>query len=111
VEILEQKHGAVRVLKPVGPLCGQDAERFKNRADEIVAESMGRLVVDGSAMPYADSRGLELLLDLSDGLAERGQALKLCALQETVREALELTDLASVFEHFEDVNSAVRSFL
>ena len=30
---------------------------------------------------------------------------------EGVREVLELTDLASMFEHFDDVNSGVRSFL
>ena len=37
---------------------------------------------------------------MSDGVVE-----------DTVREVLELTDLASHFEHFHDANTAVRSFL
>ena len=40
-----------------------------------------------------------------------GRALKLCAVNKTIRQVLELTALVSQFEHFEDVNSAVRSFL
>jgi len=31
--------------------------------------------------------------------------------RETVREILDLTELSPLFEHFEDVNTAVRSFL
>ena len=33
------------------------------------------------------------------------------AANKTVREVLELTELAALFEHFEDVGSAARSFL
>jgi anti-anti-sigma regulatory factor len=40
-----------------------------------------------------------------------GRALKLCAVNKTVRQVLELTELVSHFDHFDDVNSAVRSFL
>ncbi len=48
---------------------------------------------------------------MADDLAQGGQALKLCGANEVFREVLELTELTSVFEHFVDVNSAVRSFL
>ena len=44
-------------------------------------------------------------------MGRSGQALRLCAPNKTVREVLELTDLASLFDHFEDTNTAVRSFL
>jgi hypothetical protein len=41
----------------------------------------------------------------------RGLALRLCGAGETLREVLELTDLAGMFEHYADVNTGVRSFL
>ena len=44
-------------------------------------------------------------------LIRGGRVLKLCAANETVKEAIELTGLAESFEHYDDVNSAVRSFL
>lgn len=111
MEIIEQTKGAVKVLRPRGPLCSVDADQFKHQAAEIAAGSLGRMVIDGSAIPYVDSRGLEVLVELSEELGQSGMALKLCEVNETVREVLELTDLASLFEHYEDVNAAVRSFL
>lgn len=111
MEIIEQTSGAVKVLKPRGPLAQGDAEQFKQRVQGAIRSAMGRVVVDASAIPYADSRGLEVLAELTEELGQGGGALKLCGTTETVREALELTELSGLMEHFEDVTTAVRSFL
>lgn len=111
MEIREQQHGAVKAIAPQGPLCQADASEFQKFASGVIASTMGRCVVDLSATPYLDSQGLESLLSLSETLSDSGQFLKLCGVCETVREILDLTDIASSVEQFEDVNSAVRSFL
>jgi anti-sigma B factor antagonist len=111
VEILEQPQGAVIVLKPQGPLVQADAEQFRTRMFEQIRRSLGRVLIDASAIPFMDSAGLEALADVSEEMSRGGQALKLCGANDTVREVLELTDLASQFEHFEDILSGVRSFL
>lgn len=111
MEFLEQTKGAVRVLKPRGPLVATDAEQFKKRATEAASACLGRLVVDASAIAYVDSRGLEVIADLSEELTQSGLSLKLCGTNETVREVLDLTELSNAVEHYADVNSAVRSFL
>jgi anti-anti-sigma factor len=109
--LAEQKHGAVTVLKPDGPLLGPDAEAFRSRLLEVLAGSLGRCVVDASAIPFVDSQGLEALADASDEMARSGHSLKLCGVTETVRQVFELTQLTPRFEYFEDVHAAVRSFL
>jgi len=111
VEFQEHRHGAVTVLKPVGPLVQADAEQFRGSMGDMVGRSMGRLVVDASQVPYLDSQGLEALLAASELLEAGGRALRLCAVTDTVREVLDLTGLADRFEIFEDANQAVRSFL
>ena len=111
MQIQEQKKGAVTVLRPVGPLTQDDAEQFKTRLMAVRDQSMGRFVVDAGAVPYVDSRGLEVLVEANDEVTRAGQSLKLCAINETLREVLDLTELSSLFEHYEDANSAVRSFL
>ncbi len=111
MELQESKYGAVTVLKPAGPLVGEDSEQFKLKLIELLASSMGRCVVDASDMPYVDSQGLEALVDANDEVASTGHSLKLCGLSDTVRQVLDLTELSSHFEHFADVNTAVRSFL
>lgn len=111
MEITEQSKGAVRVFKPRGPLCQADADLLKRTVSEASGASMGRVVIDASAIPYVDSRGLEVLVELSEDMGESGQTLKVCGANETLREVFDLTDIAGLFEHYEDVNSAVRSFL
>ena len=111
MEILEQRQGAVTVLKPMGPLCQEDVEQFKKRLNDVLRRSLGRFVVDASAIPYVDSTGLEALVDVTENLSQSGQSLKLCAANDTLREVFDLTNLSALFERFEDVNSAVRSFL
>jgi anti-sigma B factor antagonist len=111
MDIEEQRQGAVTVLRPLGPLAVDDATRFKRRAEDALNKSLGRFVIDTSSIPYVDSEGLEALVDLSELLSQSGHALKLCGTNETLREVFDLADVSSLFEHYEDVNTAVRSFL
>jgi anti-anti-sigma factor len=111
MDIHEQAQGAVTVLKPSGPLTDADAEQFKTRAIDLVTRNLGRVVIDASAMPFVDSRGIEALADITDQLSQSGRALKLCGANLTIRQVLELTGWSDAFEYFDDVTSGVRSFL
>jgi anti-anti-sigma factor len=62
-------------------------------------------------VPYVDSVGLESLVGATEELSASGRSLRLCGAGETLREVLELTGLSGRFEYYEDVNTAVRSFL
>lgn len=107
----EQRYGGVTVLRPEGPLKGEDAEQFRTRITDLLASGLGRCVLDASAIQFVDSKGLETLVDANEAMAQTGQMLKLCGVNETIRQVLEMTELSSHFEHFADVNAAVRSFL
>ncbi len=111
MEIQEINQGAVTVLKVSGPLNGEAGADFKLRAMEAARRCLGRVVVDAAGVPFADSQGIECLVDVTEALAEGGRSLKLCGAAATVREVLELTGWAEAFEFFDDVNSGVRSFL
>ena len=111
MKIHEQLQGAVIVLKPEGALVEGDAAVVKQRLLATLNATLGRFVVDMSAIPYVDSKGLEVLAEVTEEMGRSGQALRMCGANKTVREVLELTDLASLFEHFQDANTAVRSFL
>lgn len=111
MKIEEKSHGAVTVVKPMGPITQEGSGVLLAHLLDARTRSLGRLVIDTSAVTYVDSSGLEVLLEVSEELGRSGQALKLCGLQDMVREVLELTDLASSFDHFDDVTTAARSFL
>ena|SRR5687767_6180139 len=111
MEIHEQTQGAVTVIRPTGPLTQGDAEQFRANVLEVAARSAGRFVVDVSGIAFIDSNGVEALVDLTEKLGESGQALKLCAANDTLREVLELTGWSDAFDFFDDLNKGVRSFL
>ena len=111
MEIQEQRQGAVTILKPMGALIEPEARLFKEQALETLSKSLGRVLVDSSAIPFVDSTGIEALVDLTEQLAQSGRALKLCAANETLKKVLDLTGWSHAFEYFDDVNAGVRSFL
>ena len=111
MNIEEQRQGAVMILKPKGPLVADDADQFKNQLSEAFNNSLGRCLVDAAEIPFVDSRGLEVLVESAGDLSQSGRTLKLCGVGETVREVLDLTGLAPLFEFYEDVNAGSRSFL
>ncbi len=106
-----QQHGAVKVLRPDGPVCGEDADLLASSLAEHVRTSRGRVVLDAEEIAFADSVGLEVLSDTALSLRETGQALKIAGANVTLRTVFELTELDHLFEYFEDVTSAARSFL
>ncbi len=111
MRIDEHKHGAVTVMRAHGPVAGEDAQDFSLRIQRAARETLGRLVIDASAIPFIDSAAIEAMLDASDILGDMGSTLKICAANETLREVLVLTGVASSIEQFETVSDAVRSFL
>jgi len=111
MKVKEEQHGAVWVVRPEGPIAGEDVDSFRQRLLDRMAGSLGRCIIDASEVPFVDSKGLESLVEANDEVNANGQVLKLCGVTETVRRVLDLTKLASRFEYFADVNTAVRSYL
>ena len=111
MDIKQEQHGAVMVLTPQGPLVQADASAFATACRRAATANLGRVVIDLGATPYADSAGLESILDLSDELANTGRVLKVCAPNQTLREVFDLTGVSESIDQFEDASSAVRSFL
>jgi anti-sigma B factor antagonist len=109
--IAELRQGAVTVLRPSGPLIQQDAAALREQLLRASSANLGRVVLDMSEIPFVDSAGLEAMLDVTEEMSQSGQTLRLCGANKNVREVMTLTDIAPLFDHFEDVTTAVRSFL
>ena len=103
--------GAVTVLAPAGALAGDAAGAFARTLSEQADRSLGRLVVDLSAVPTLDSLALETLVDAAHRLEDGGVALRLCGLSGTLNTVLEITGHADAFELFPGPEEAARSFL
>jgi anti-sigma B factor antagonist len=106
------RHGAVSVVRPDGPVITEDdATLFRTETFNVLGSTLGRFVVDATEMTFVDSNGLEALVDITNEVAAGGSQLKMCGVSETLREILMLTGISKKFQQYEDVQSAVRSFL
>jgi anti-anti-sigma factor len=65
--------------------------------------------VDLARVALLDSRALEVLVEATEKLIRGGEALILVSANDVVREVLELTDVASLFEQYDDLDAAIGS--
>jgi len=111
MKVERQQVGTVEILSPQGVLADDDGEKFCEQLHERLAGANPRVAVSLQAVPYMDSAALSGLVAAAHEMTERGQRLKLVAVNPTCREILELTGLAPRFQYFEDPQDAVKSFL
>lgn len=112
MHIETNRHGAVTVVRPDGPVINEeDAAILRSESFTVLGNTLGRFVLDASEMTFVDSFGLEALVDITTEVGAGGQSLKLCGISDTLREILSITGLTTRFQQFEDVQTAVRSFL
>ena len=111
MRIETNRHGAVTVIHPDGPVITEDdATQLRTQTYEVLGNTLGRFILDATDMVFVDSFGLEALVDITNELGAGGQSLKICEISDTLREILALTGLTEKFQQFEDVQTAVRSF-
>ncbi|MCK4340905.1 MAG: STAS domain-containing protein [Phycisphaerae bacterium] len=110
MKVQSQPHGNVTVLIPHGPLVGEETLDLRHAIESVAAAQAARLVIDLADIPYLDSGGIELLLEMCHVTLSPHQRPKLAALSETCLEALELTDVLPRLEVFDTVENALRSY-
>ncbi|MCG3136666.1 MAG: hypothetical protein HJJLKODD_00501 [Phycisphaerae bacterium] len=111
MKVGKQRFGTVEVLSPDGPITVEEGEEFAAAMEGQMTSANPRVVVNMEEVPYLDSYGLELMLNFANDLRNRGLPLKLSMVTPTCREIMELTELTSEFEMFDEIEDAVRSYL
>ncbi len=109
MKVQSQAHGNVTVLAAHGPLIAEESIDLRRAIESAAPGKARRLVIDLADVPYLDSSGIEMLLELCGVHLSTHQRPKLAALSETCMEALELTDTLPRLEVFDTVENALRS--
>ena len=108
------------IILEVGRLVlGQESMDFRGKIKEVleksdwIKEKWGwntRIVLDLGNLGFVDSAGLGALIAAHTFPASRGAAIKLAHLTKKLRDALSITKLATVFDVYDSVEEAVKSF-
>ena len=109
MKIDQEHYEDMTMIIPQDSLIGDDAQQLGEVLTTVLGESPQDLMIDVSKVTQIDSKGLEVLVDATEQLIRSGRALKLVAADETLREILELTELASLFEYSDSVEYSPES--
>lgn len=109
--IVEKLVNGVIVLELRGRLTlGRETEAFRKKIRRLVDSGYTRIAVDLGEVSYIDSVGLSTLVAAFTTVRKTGGNLKLANLTQRVSGLIQITRLSMVFETYDSLEAAVRSF-
>lgn len=104
------RHGAVTVLRPVGPLRADAIEPLHEELQPMLSGGMPYIVLDLSETPLIDGAGLEWILGLDEDCCRRGGCVRICGAGELCRDILRITAVGASVQQFDELTDALGSF-
>ncbi len=110
LHMVEKQVGPVTVLELSGRITlGEESVQLRNKLKTLLT-GKPRLVLDMAKVSYIDSAGLGTLVASFTSAANQGVRMVLANLTKRLQEQLSITKLVTVFEAFDSLNDAVKSF-
>jgi anti-sigma B factor antagonist len=88
---------------------GEESASLRDTVKKLLAESP-QVVMNMREVNYIDSGGLGTLVSLYTTARNAGGAVKLASLSQRVGDLLQITKLFTIFEVFDDEETAAKSF-
>jgi len=103
--------GDVRIVELSGKITiGSGDVKIRELIDESLAAGKKNIVLDLAGVSTIDSSGIGEMVACYTTVTKRGGHLKLLRLSPKINDILQVTQLITVFDVFDDEAEAVRSF-
>lgn len=111
LRIEEREFNGVTVLELAGRITlGDESSRIRTKIKELLEKGKTRLVLDMANVTHIDSMGLGTLVSGYTSAHTQGATLKLANLTKNFSELLSITKLLTIFDVYDSVADAVKSF-
>ena len=111
LQIAEKQIEGVTVLDFVGRITlGDESNQVRTKIKEMLGKGKTQIVLDLAGVSYIDSAGLGMLMAGYTSAQNQGATLKLANLTKRFHELLNITKLVTIFDTYESVDDAVKSF-
>jgi anti-sigma B factor antagonist len=108
---VEKEIEGVTVLQLFGRVTlGEESNLLRTKLKDLLSQGKTRLVLDLAEVTYIDSAGLGALVAGFTSAQNQGANLKLANLTKRFSEQLHITKLVTVFDVYDTVQAAVKSF-
>ncbi len=111
MDINLRANGVITILDLQGNLTiGAAEEKLRQSVEQLVADDQKYLLINLEDVPMIDSSGIGSLVKAFTHTKNKGGKLKLLKPTRLAHQLLSITGLLSVFETFDDEESAIASF-
>jgi anti-sigma B factor antagonist len=111
LRIVESESDGITVLTLSGRVTlGEESNQLRTRIKDVLAKGKTRLILDLADVSYIDSAGLGTLVAGFTSAQHQGASMKLANLTKKFREQLNITKLVTVFDVYDSVADAIKSF-
>ena len=101
----------VVILEPKGKIMGgPDASLLQEKLYEYIEQNRKQVVVDLAKVDWMNSTGLGILISGYTSLRNSEGQLKLANVTDKIQSLLTITKLVTVFETYDTVDEAIKSF-
>jgi anti-sigma B factor antagonist len=105
-----EKYGALIIEFKGNVMGGPDAQEFNSLLHKLLDEDKKNVVVNLAHVKFMNSSGLGMLISGFTTMKNGGGLLKLANATEKINSLLVITKLITIFDHYESVEEAVKSF-
>jgi len=111
MKLTSREENDVIILEPKGKIMGgPDATMLHDFLHDLIKQDKKKVVIDLSKVEWMNSTGLGILISGLTTLRNNGGELKLARVTEKIQSLLAITKLITVFENYDSVEEAVKSF-
>jgi len=105
-----EKYSAVVIDLKGNVIGGPDSEKFSKLLHDLLDEGKKHVVVNLGSVKFMNSSGLGMLISGFTTMKNGGGSLILANATEKINSLLVITKLITIFENFESVDEAVKTF-
>ena len=105
-----EQYNAVVIELKGNVMGGDDTKEFNELLHKILDEGKKNVVVDLSEVKFMNSSGLGMLIGGLTTMKKGNGTLKLARTTDKIESLLVITKLSTIFESFESVEEAIKSF-
>ncbi len=111
MKLTDRIENEIVILEPKGKIMGgPDASLLHDKIHEYIENNRKKVVIDLAKVEWMNSTGLGILMSGYTRLRNHEGVLKLANVTDKIQSLLTITKLVTVFETFDSVDEAIKSF-
>jgi anti-anti-sigma factor len=100
----------VKIVRFEGKLDTNTTPEAETALNQAVEQGASKILIDFEDLDFVSSAGLRILLATAKKLGVQGGALRVCSLNETVRDIFDISGFSTLLRVFDDEQEALADF-